>query len=70
MRKIKRINQLKNDIIKNLNYAVVDLYEYNNMLYKNIKSAERLNRMYNIIYESTLSKQEKYDKLKDIIMGH
>lgn len=69
MKKIKRLNQLKNDNLMNVNYAVVDLCEYNNMLYKNIKASDTWNRMYQIIYDSTLSKQKKYDKLKDILLG-
>ena len=51
------------------NYAVVDLVEYNNMLHRNIKAGNDWNRMYNIIYDSTLTKQKKYDKLKDILIG-
>ena len=69
LKKLKRLNQLKNDNIMNVSYAVVDLLEYNNMLYKNIKSARIYNEMYEVIYDSTLSKQKKYDKLKDIIDG-
>ena len=69
MKKIKRLNQLKNDIAFNLDYAVIDIHIYNDMLYKNIKASDTWNRMYNVIYDSTLSKQKKYDKLKDILMG-
>ena len=69
MKKIKSLNQLKNDSIMMSNYAVVDLVEYNDMLYKSIRAGATWNRMYNIIYDSTLSKQKKYDKLKDIING-
>lgn len=69
MKKIKRLNQLKNDNIMDVGYAVVDLVEYNDMLYKSIRAGATWNRMYNIIYDSTLSKQKKYDKLKDILMG-
>ena len=69
MNKIKRLNQLKNDSIMMSNYAVVDLVTYNDMIYKNIKAANTWNRMYSIIYDSTLSKQKKYDKLKDILLG-
>ena len=69
MKKLKRLNQLKNDTIMMTNYAVVDLVEYNDMLYKSIRAGATWNRMYNIIYDSTLSKQKKYDKLKDILMG-
>lgn len=67
MKKIKRLNQLKNDKIMNVNYAVVDLVSYNDLLYKSIKAANIWNRMYHIIYDSSLSKQKKYDKLKDIL---
>lgn len=69
MKKIKRLNQLKNDNIMNVGYAVVDLVEYNDMLYKSIRAGATWNRMYNIIYDSTLTKQKKYDKLKDILLG-
>lgn len=69
MKKLKRLNQLKNDTIMMTNYAVVDLVEYNDMLYKSIRAGATWNRMYNIIYDSALSKQKKYDKLKDILMG-
>ena len=69
MKKIKRLNQLKNDSIMMSNYAVVDLVTYNDMLYKSIRASSTWNRMYNIIYDSTLSKQRKYDKLKDILLG-
>ena len=69
MKKIKRLNQLKNDSIMMSNYAVVDLVTYNDMLYKSIRAASTWNRMYSIIYDSTLSKQKKYDKLKDILLG-
>lgn len=68
MKKIKRLNQLKNDNLMNINYAVVELYEYNNMIYKNIIASDTWNRMYSVIYDSTLSKQKKYDKLKEILM--
>ena len=51
------------------NYAVVDLVEYNDMLYKSIRAAATWNKMYNIIYDSSLTKQKKYDKLKDILLG-
>ena len=68
MKKLKKLNQLKNENIMNVSYAVVDLLEYNNMLYKNSKSARIFNEMYKVIYDSTLSKQKKYDKLKDILM--
>ncbi len=66
MKKLKRLNQLKND---NINYAVVDLIDYNNLLYRSMKSSDTWNRMYHIIYDSTLTKQKKYDKLKDILMN-
>lgn len=69
MKKIKRLNQLKNDIIMMTNYAVVDLVEYNNMLHRSLKAGNDWNRMYNIIYNSDLTKQQKYDKLKDILLG-
>lgn len=69
MKKIKRLNQLKNDTIMMTNYAVVDLVEYNDMLYKSIRAASAWNRVYDIIYDSTLTKQKKYDKLKDILLG-
>lgn len=69
MKKIKRLNQLKNDNILNLNYVVVDLVTYNDLLYKSIKASDTWNKMYNIIYDSTLSKQKKYDKLKDVLLG-
>lgn len=68
MKKIKRLNQLKNDNLMNVNYAVVDLLEYNNMLYKNIKAARTWDKMYRVIYDPLLSEVEKYDKLKDILM--
>ena len=58
MNKIKRLNQLKNDSIMISNYAVVDLVTYNDMLYKSIKAGATWNRMYSIIYDSTLSKQK------------
>ena len=69
MKKIKSLNQLKNDSIMMNNYAVVDLVTYNDMLYKSIRASSTWNRMYSIIYDSTLSKQKKYDKLKDILLG-
>ena len=69
MKKLKRLNQLKNDTIMTANYVVTDLVTYNDMLYKSIRASSMCNRMYNIIYDSTLSKQKKYDKLKDILMG-
>lgn len=69
MKKLKRLNQLKNDTIMMTNYAVVDLVEYNNMLHRNIKAGNDWNRMYNIICDSTLTKQQRYDKLKDILLG-
>ena len=69
MKKIKRLNQLKNDTIMVTNYAVVDLVQYNDMLYKSIRASSDWNRMYNIIYDSSLTKQQKYDKLKDILVG-
>lgn len=69
MKKIKRLNQLKNDNMMNLGYAVVDLNEYNSMLYKNIKAGNTWNKMYEIIYDSTLSIEEKYEKLKDVLHG-
>ena len=68
MKKIKRLNQLKNDNIMNIGYAFVELIEYNNMIYKNIKAANTWNQMYHVIYDTTLSKQKKYDKLRDILM--
>lgn len=58
MKKIKRLNQLKNDNIMNVNYAVVDLVSYNDMLYKSIRASSTMNKMYSIIYDSTLSKQK------------
>ena len=69
MKKLKRLNQLKNDTIMVTNYAVVALVEYNDMLYKSIRDSSDWNRMYNIIYDSSLTKQQKYDKLKDILLG-
>lgn len=69
MKKLKRLNQLKNDTIMMTNYAVVDLVEYNDMLYKSIRAAANWTRVYDIIYDSTLTKQKKYDKLKDILLG-
>lgn len=69
MKKIKRLNQLKNDSIMMSNYAVVDLVSYNDMLYKSIKAGDTWNRMYHVIYDLTLSKQKKYDKLEDILLG-
>ena len=69
MKKLKRLNQLKNDTIMVTNYAVVALVEYNDMLYKSIRASSDWNRMYNIIYDSSLTKQQKYDKLKDILLG-
>lgn len=69
MKKIKGINQLKNDNIMLSSYAVVDLVEYNDILYKSIRASSTWNRMYSIIYDSTLSKQKKYEKLKDILIG-
>ena len=68
MKKIKRLNQLKNDTIMMTNYAVVDLVTYNDMFYKNIKAGNTWDKMYRIIYDSSLSKQEKYDKLENILM--
>ena len=52
----------------NIGYAFVELIEYNNIIYKNIKAANTWNQMYHVIYDSTLSKQKKYDKLRDILM--
>ena len=69
MKKIKRLNQLKNDNILNLNYVVVDLITYNDLIYKSIKAADTRNRMYNIIYDSNLTKVNKYNKLRDILIG-
>ena len=69
MKKLKRLNQLRNDNIMNGSYAVVDLVEYNDMLYKSIRAASVWHRVYDIIYDSTLTKQKKYDKLKDILLG-
>lgn len=69
MKKIKRLNQLKNDNILNLNYVVVDLITYNDLIYKSIKAANTWNRMYNIIYDSNLTKVNKYNKLRDILIG-
>jgi hypothetical protein len=40
------------------NYAVVDLVEYNNMLHRSLKAGNDWNRMYNIIYNSDLTKQQ------------
>lgn len=67
MKKIKRLNQLRNDNIMNGSY-VVDLITYNDMFYKYIKNGNTWTKMYGIIYDSSFSKQEKYDKLKDILM--
>lgn len=67
MKKIKRLNQLKNDNIMDTGYAVVDLDTYNDMFYKSIKAASIWNTMYKIIYDSSLSKEKKYDKLKDVL---
>ena len=69
MKKIKRLNQLKNDNILNLNYVVVDLITYNDLLYKSIKASDTWNRMYKIIYDSNLTKINKYNKLRDILIG-
>ena len=68
MKKIKRLNQLRNDNIMNGSYVVVDLFTYNDMFYKNIKAGNTWTKMYSIIYDSSFSNQEKYDKLKDILM--
>lgn len=70
MKKIKRLNQLKNDNIMNVGYAFVDLYEYNTMLHNNIKAAIFKKEINRVIFDQTLSKLEKYDKLEDIIMNH
>ena len=68
MKKIKRLNQLRNDNVMNGSYVVVDLNTYNGMFYKNIKDGNTWTKMYGIIYDSSFSKTEKYDKLKDILM--
>lgn len=68
MKKLKRLNQVKNDTIMMTNYVVVDLVTYNDMFYKNIKAGNIWDKMYRIIYDSSLSKQEKYDKLEVILM--
>ena len=54
----------------NVGYAFVDLYEYNTMLHNNIKAALFKKELNRVIFDHTLSKLEKYDKLEDIIMNH
>jgi len=63
MKKIKRINQLKNDKIMNVNYVVIDLVTYNDMLYKSIRAESAWNRVHNL---QEKLQQERLDSTKEI----
>lgn len=55
--------------IDKMDYVVININDYNSIIYRDVKNAERLSRMYNVIYNSSLTYRQKYKQLFDILQG-
>ena len=53
MKKIRKLQKEKLNSIVQTNYVVIDLTTYNQMVIINTLHEDKLNKVYNIIYENT-----------------
>lgn len=68
MKKLRKLQKEKLNSIVQTNYVVIDLITYNQMVRLNILQGDKLNKLYNIIYENTSTEVLKYRKIKQLLL--
>ena len=68
MKKTRKYNLEKLNSIVQSNYVVMDLTSYNQMIRYNTLTSDKINKIYNIIYENTYSETVKYRKIKQLLL--
>lgn len=69
MKKLRRLNKEKLTSIVQTDYVVINIIDYNRMIYDNTNYVQRFNMMCNIIYDGNMSIRTKYNKIRDILQG-
>ena len=68
MKKNRRLLKEKLNSIVQSNYVVINLDRYNEIMYRNIITMEKLDNLYKVIYDTKMSYKSKFEKIKDIML--